>query len=124
MKKSFIIIGTIVNFLVSTAFIVIGRDMMEPHQPENGVLLATLAILVIFLGWSVTLAIGRKMPERIPDAVACSYVAAIIVFAVTAGVAMNSWTFAVTAAVAAMGVLGVAFALLYLLCLINKRHRP
>lgn len=124
MKKSFVVVGSIVNILTAVAFVVIGCGMKEPHRLEDGVYLAVPTILTIALGWLIVLVFGRKMPHKLTDAVAILYICAIGVFAITVGV-LVSWDGAliVGAILSALGALGIAYVLIFFTIYMIDRRR-
>lgn len=124
MKKSFIVVGSIVNILAAIAFVATGCGMKEPHRLEDGVYLAVPTILTITLGWLIVLVFGRKMPHKLTDAVSILYVCAIGVFAITVG-ALVSWdgVLIVGATLSALGVLGIAYVLIFFTVYIIERRR-
>lgn len=124
MKKSFVVVGSIVNILTAVAFVAIGCGMKESHRLEDGVYLAVPTILTIALGWLIVLVFGRKMPHKLTDAVAILYVCTIGVFAITVGV-LVSWDGAliVGAILSALGALGIAYVLIFFTIYMIDRRR-
>ena len=121
MKKSFILVGTVINVLAIAAFIYVGCGMLEPHRFEDGVRLAIPAILVIMVGWVVSAVSWAKQSDRAIDVIGVAYVIAAVATSLNAGSLMGD---AFSMFIWALLILGIAYAAIWgTLLFIMKKSR-
>ena len=124
MKKTFILVGTIINVLAIAAFTYVGCGMLEPHRFEDGVRLAIPAILVIMVGWVVSAVLWAKQSDRAIDVIGVAYVIAAIATSLNTGSVMGDNGFIFSMFIWALLIIGIAYGAIWLtLLFIVKKSR-